>query len=117
MSDRPGLSEAEMEGLKALGAHGPGTVRRTKDVLAAPPRVGGGDRRVAVVGGGDAPGRGGAGGGRGPGAGVGAPGPRGAALPLVRRAGQARDPADIELALASVPPAPARPRTARHGRG
>jgi predicted transcriptional regulator len=33
MADRPGLSEAEMEVLKALWAHGPGTVRRVKEVL------------------------------------------------------------------------------------
>jgi predicted transcriptional regulator len=34
MADRPGLSEAEMEVLKALWAHGPGTVRRVNEVLA-----------------------------------------------------------------------------------
>jgi predicted transcriptional regulator len=33
MADSPGLSEAEMEVLKALWAHGPGTVRRVKEVL------------------------------------------------------------------------------------
>jgi BlaI family transcriptional regulator, penicillinase repressor len=33
MADRPGLSEAEMEVLKALWAHGPGTVRRINEVL------------------------------------------------------------------------------------
>jgi predicted transcriptional regulator len=34
MADRPGLSEAEMEVLKALWAHGPGTVRRVNELLA-----------------------------------------------------------------------------------
>jgi predicted transcriptional regulator len=34
MAERPGLSEAEMEVLKALWAHGPGTVRRINEVLA-----------------------------------------------------------------------------------
>jgi predicted transcriptional regulator len=34
MADRPGLSEAEMEVLKALWAHGPGTVRRINETLA-----------------------------------------------------------------------------------
>ncbi len=33
MGDRPGLSEAEMEVLKALWVHGPGTVRRINEVL------------------------------------------------------------------------------------
>jgi predicted transcriptional regulator len=33
MAERPGLSEAEMEVLKALWAHGPGTVRRINEVL------------------------------------------------------------------------------------
>jgi BlaI family penicillinase repressor len=34
MADRPGLSEAEMEILKALWSHGPATVRRLNEVLA-----------------------------------------------------------------------------------
>lgn len=34
MGDRPGLSEAEMEVLKALWAQGPGTVRRVNEALA-----------------------------------------------------------------------------------
>ena len=34
MADRPGLSEAEMEVLKTLWAHGPGTVRRINELLA-----------------------------------------------------------------------------------
>jgi len=33
MADRPGLSEAEMEVLKALWGHGPVTVRQIKEVL------------------------------------------------------------------------------------
>src|SRR4051794_37799380 len=34
MADRPGLSEAELEVLKALWAHGPATVRQVNGVLA-----------------------------------------------------------------------------------
>jgi predicted transcriptional regulator len=34
MADRPGLSEAEMEVLKALWANGPGTVRELNELLA-----------------------------------------------------------------------------------
>jgi BlaI family penicillinase repressor len=34
MADRPGLSEAEMEILKALWSHGPATVRQLNEVLA-----------------------------------------------------------------------------------
>ncbi|MFO0907458.1 MAG: BlaI/MecI/CopY family transcriptional regulator [Isosphaeraceae bacterium] len=33
MGDRPGLSEAEREVLKALWEHGPGTVRQVNDLL------------------------------------------------------------------------------------
>ena len=34
MADRPGLSEAEMEVLKALWGHGPATVRQINELLA-----------------------------------------------------------------------------------
>jgi predicted transcriptional regulator len=34
MAEQPGLSDAEMEVLKALWGHGPGTVRRIMEVLA-----------------------------------------------------------------------------------